>query len=56
MIEAHSAGTIPKGLDPRAVEVMSEAGVDISAQWSKSVDEFKGMHFDYVVTLCGMTD
>ncbi len=51
-IEVYSAGTEPKGLDPRAVKVMAEAGVDISAQESKHVDSLKGMAFDYVVTLC----
>ncbi|OHD66060.1 MAG: arsenate reductase [Spirochaetes bacterium RBG_13_51_14] len=52
-IEAYSAGTEPRGLDPRAVAVMKEIGVDISAQRSKHVDEFAGIEFDYVITLCG---
>jgi arsenate reductase len=52
LFEAHSAGTSPGGLDPRAVEVMREAGVDISGQSSKGVDEFRGTDFDCVVTLC----
>jgi len=47
-----SAGTRPKPMDPRAVRVMAEAGVDISGQRSKSVDEFSGQEFDYVVTVC----
>jgi len=52
-VEPYSAGTEPKGLDPRAVAVMREIGIDISSQRSKHVDEFRGIAFDYVVTLCG---
>lgn len=52
VIEAHSAGTDPHGVNPRAVRVMAEAGVDISAQPSKSVDTLAGVAFDYVVTVC----
>jgi len=52
-IEAYSAGVEPKGLDPRAVAVMKEAGVDISSQRSKSVEELKELDLDYVITLCG---
>jgi arsenate reductase len=51
-IEPYSAGTAPKGLDPRAVRVMAEAGVDISGQRSKPMAEFRGREFDFVVTLC----
>jgi arsenate reductase len=50
--EAHSAGTTAKGLDPRAVKVMAEAGVDISKQRSKAISELKGRDFDLVVTVC----
>ena len=53
VIEPYSAGIAPHGLDPRAVKVMAEAGVDISHQRSKHVDEFKDVEFDYVVTVCG---
>jgi arsenate reductase (thioredoxin) len=53
IIEAYSAGTEPKGLDQRAVKVMAEIGIDISGQRSKHVDEFTGLTFDYVITLCG---
>lgn len=53
VIEPFSAGIDPKGLDPNAVKVMAEAGVDISGQRAKHVDEFKGVAFDYVVTVCG---
>jgi len=52
VIEAHSAGVEPKTVDPRAVRVMAEAGIDISGQRSKSIDDLAGLEFDYVVTLC----
>ena len=51
-IEALSAGVAPKGIDPRAIKAMSEAGIDISRQGSKSVDQVINRQFDYVVTLC----
>jgi arsenate reductase (thioredoxin) len=52
-IEAYSAGIEARGLDPDAVRVMAEAGVDIFHQRSKRVAELRGMDFDYVVTVCG---
>jgi arsenate reductase len=52
LIEAYSAGIETHGLNPNAVKVMAEAGVDISRQRSKHVDELKGIAFDYVVTVC----
>jgi len=52
-IEAWSAGIETRGLDPRAVAVMAEAGVDISRQRSKRVDELLDIPFDLVVTVCG---
>ena len=52
VIEAHSAGTEPKDVDPRAIRAMVEAGVDISSQRSKSVLDLGDLEFDYVVTLC----
>lgn len=51
-IEPFSAGTQPRGLDPRAVRVMAEAGVDIAGQRSKHVDELRDIPFDCVVTVC----
>jgi len=51
-VEAYSAGIEPRGLDPRAVAVMAEAGVDISGQKSKHVDKVREVGFDYVVTVC----
>jgi arsenate reductase len=52
VVEAHSAGTDPHGLNPLAVKVMREAGVDISGHASKHVDELRDVAFDYVVTVC----
>ncbi len=52
IIEAYSAGVEPHGMNQRAIRVMAEAGVDISGQWSKHVDELKDVAFDYVVTVC----
>ncbi|MHC4561268.1 MAG: arsenate reductase ArsC [Planctomycetota bacterium] len=52
-IEATSAGVEAKGLDPRAVAVMAEAGVDISSHTSKHVSELADVDFDVVVTVCG---
>lgn len=52
VIEAYSAGIEPHGLDPRAVKVMAEAGVDISRHRSKHLDDVKDIAFDYVVTVC----
>lgn len=51
--EICSAGTNPKGMDPRAVKVMLEAGVDIAGQHSKHIDELGKIEFDIVITLCG---
>lgn len=50
--EVHSAGTDPEALHPLAVEVMREAGVDISRQQSKSLVRFLGQSFDYIITVC----
>jgi arsenate reductase len=50
--EVFSAGTKPVGLNPNAVVAMNEAGIDISNHRSKSVDEFAGQQFDYVITVC----
>jgi len=52
LIEPYSAGIETHGLNANAVKVMAEAGVDISGQQSKHVDELKGIPFDYVVTVC----
>ncbi len=51
-IEPCSAGIEARGLDPRAVRVMAEAGVDIAAQRSKRIVDLKDIDFDLVVTVC----
>ncbi len=53
IIEPYSAGIETHGLNPYAVKVMAEAGVDISEYHSKDVDELKDINFDYVITVCG---
>ena len=50
--EVYSAGTKPTRVSPYAVKVMKEIGIDISNQRSKSIDEFEGIEFDYVITVC----
>jgi arsenate reductase (thioredoxin) len=49
---AESAGTRPVGLNPYAVMVMKEVGIDLSRQHSKYVEEFIGQRFDFVITVC----
>ncbi len=51
-VEVHSAGTRPSRLNPLAIEVMKEVGIDISGHRSKSVEEFAGQRFDVVITVC----
>ena len=53
LLEAYSAGIETHGLNPNAVKVMSESGIDISSHYSKHVDELQDTVFDYVVTVCG---
>ena len=53
IIKPYSAGIETHGLNSNAVKVMAEVGIDISNHRSKHVDEFKGVQFDYVVTVCG---
>jgi len=50
--EAFSAGTKPSEVRPEAITAMREVGIDISGQRSKSVEEFAGQKFDYVLTVC----
>ncbi len=47
-----SAGVAPSKLRSEAVEAMREIGIDISAHRSKSIDEFVGQNFDYIITVC----
>jgi arsenate reductase len=51
-IDPYSAGVDPHGMNPRAIKVMAESGVDITTHHSKHVDELKDIPFDYVVTVC----
>jgi thioredoxin type arsenate reductase len=50
--EVESAGTEPKGVNPFTLRVLRDAGIDWSAATSKSVTQFTGRPFDYVVTVC----
>jgi arsenate reductase len=52
VLEPYSAGIERHGMNPYAVRVMAEAGVDISGQHSKLIDELPSVSFDWVVTLC----
>jgi arsenate reductase (thioredoxin) len=52
IFEVVSAGTNPKGVHPRTVEVMKEIGIDVSRQTSKDVKQFLDQKFDYVITVC----
>ncbi len=56
LIDAYSAGIEKHGLNPDAVEVMREAGVDITAQQSKTVTDLGPIPFDIVITVCGHAD
>jgi arsenate reductase (thioredoxin) len=50
--EVHSAGTEPRGINPLTLKVLADAGIDASFARSKSVNEYLGQEFDYVVTVC----
>lgn len=50
--EVFSAGTKKHGMNTRAIQVMAEVGVDLTAHYSKTVDELPNIKFDYVVTVC----
>jgi len=50
--EGYSAGLEPTRVNPYAIKVMQEIGIDISTHRSKSIEEFRGKSFDYVVTVC----
>jgi arsenate reductase len=52
LFKVSSAGINPSSVRPEAVEVMQEIGIDISTHRSKSIDEFVGQQFDYVITVC----
>ncbi len=55
-LDAVSAGTEPHGLNPRAVQVMAEIGIDIGGNSSDHVSRYEGEPFDYVISLCGDAD
>jgi len=50
--DVQSAGVSPSSVRPEAIDAMKEIGIDISKQRSKSVDEFVGEDFDYIITVC----
>ena len=50
--DVHSAGVRPKGINPYTVRVLAQFGIDASGERSKSVDEYAGERFDYVITVC----
>jgi arsenate reductase len=50
--QAYSAGTEPSVVNPNAIQVMSEIGIDISKHRSQSINEFMEQKFDYVITVC----
>lgn len=51
--EIYSAGIEKHGMNERAIKVMKESGVNISSQFSKTLEELGDLHFDYVITVCG---
>ncbi len=52
LLEAYSAGTEAHGINPYAIKVMAEDGLDISKKESKAADRFIGQTFDYIITVC----
>jgi arsenate reductase (thioredoxin) len=55
--EPHSGGLEPKGVNPLTIQVMKEAGIDISNQTSKGLETYLGRtHFQYLVTVCADAD
>ena len=50
--KVYSAGVEAHGVNPRAIKVMSEAGIDLSGHTSNHMDDYSGMDFDYVITVC----
>jgi arsenate reductase (thioredoxin) len=51
-LKAWSAGTHPESINPKAIKVMKEIGIDISHQTVNHPDDFKDIDFDYIITLC----
>ena len=54
--DIYSAGIEKHGLNPNAVKVMAEQGVDISSHYSKTLDDLADINFDFVITVCGHAD
>ena len=54
--EVFSAGLVPVGVNPFAIRVMKELGIDISEQSSDPIDDFVDQPFDLVITVCGNAD
>ena len=52
IFDVYSGGVEPTQVRPEAIEAMNDIGIDISSHRSKSVDEFAGQEFDYVITVC----
>ena len=50
--EVYSAGIETHGVNPKAIAVMKEDGIDISQNTSNNVDEYRNIHFDFVITVC----
>lgn len=50
--EVYSAGIETHGVNPKAIKVMAESGIDISAHTSNNVSEYSAIDFDYVITVC----
>ena len=55
-VQVYSAGAQPRGVHPRAAEVMEESGLDIRSQSSKSIDDVQWREVDTLVTLCGESE
>ncbi len=50
--EVFSAGIETHGVNPRAIEIMKRDGIDISKHTSNNIDDYRGIDFDYVITVC----
>lgn len=50
--DVYSAGIETHGVNPKAIRVMNEDGIDISKHTSNNIDEYKGIDFDYLITVC----
>ena len=53
LFQAYSAGTEATRVNPLAIQILSEIGIDITSHYSKTIGEFNGERFDHVITLCG---